>query len=86
MVVGVDATQGALPAMQAGELNVAVLQDAAAQGAGGLDVALALVRGAEVDGPVHVPFDPVAPGNMADHLAMRWGRLLGLVAPLRGSG
>jgi hypothetical protein len=45
VVAGIDATQDALTAMQAGELDVTVFQDAAGQGAGALDAALALARG-----------------------------------------
>ena len=49
VVGGVDATQDALAAMQAGDLDVTVFQDAAGQGAGALDAALKLAKGEKVD-------------------------------------
>jgi hypothetical protein len=45
IVGGIDATADALKAMEAGELDVTVFQDAAGQGKGALDAALALARG-----------------------------------------
>ncbi|MEO6301239.1 MAG: substrate-binding domain-containing protein, partial [Paracoccaceae bacterium] len=48
IVAGVDATQDALAAMQAGELDATVFQDAAGQGKGALDAALALASGKPV--------------------------------------
>lgn len=68
VVVGVDATTEGLQAMQAGELDVTVFQNAKAQGGGGLDAALALVRGETVTSPVYVPFELVTPSNMADYI------------------
>lgn len=68
IVVGVDATADALQAMGAGELDVTAFQNATAQGAGGLDAALALARGEAVESPVHVPFELVTPENMADYV------------------
>ena len=49
VVGGVDATQDALAAMQAGDLDVTVFQDAAGQGGGALDAALQLAKGEKVD-------------------------------------
>ena len=46
-VGGVDATQDALVAMQAGELDVTVFQDAFGQGSGSVDTAIALSKGRE---------------------------------------
>ncbi len=63
-VGGVDATQDALVAMQAGELDVTVFQDAHGQGAGSVDTALALARGEEVDSKVYIPFQLVTPENV----------------------
>ena len=45
VVGGVDATQDALAAMQAGDLDVTVFQDAAGQGKGAVDAALKLAAG-----------------------------------------
>ncbi|MDA7424051.1 substrate-binding domain-containing protein [Thalassococcus lentus] len=67
-VGGVDATQDALVAMQAGDLDVTVFQDAFGQGSGSVDAALALSRGEELDQKVYIPFKLVTPGNVADFL------------------
>lgn len=67
-VGGVDATQDALVAMQAGELDVTVFQDAHGQGAGSVDAALALARGEKVDQKVYIPFKLVTPDNVADFM------------------
>ena len=68
IVAGVDATQDAMAAMQAGDQDVTVFQDAAGQGSGSLDAALALVRGDAVEQKVYVPFLLVTPANVADFL------------------
>lgn len=68
-VGGVDATQDALAAMQAGDLDVTVFQNAKAQGEGALNAALALAKGEEVDRTVWVPFELVTPDNVAEYLA-----------------
>lgn len=64
VVGGVDATQDALVAMQAGDLKVSVFQDAAGQGAGALDAALKLAKGKKVDHKVYIPFQLVTPANI----------------------
>jgi inositol transport system substrate-binding protein len=64
VVGGVDATQDALVAMQAGDLKVTVFQDAAGQGAGALDAALKLSKGEKVERKVYVPFQLVTPANI----------------------
>ncbi|MEQ5872721.1 sugar ABC transporter substrate-binding protein [Sagittula sp. NFXS13] len=66
IVGGIDATQDALLAMAAGELDVTVFQDAAGQGAGALDAALKLANGEDVDTRVYVPFQLVTQENMSD--------------------
>lgn len=68
VVGGVDATQDALAAMQAGDLDVTVFQDAAGQGAGALDAALKLAKGETVDQKVYIPFQLVTPANIGDYL------------------
>ncbi len=68
-VGGVDASQDALVAMQAGDLDVTVFQDAFGQGAGSVDTAIALANGEDVDQKVYIPFKLVTPDNMADFLA-----------------
>jgi len=69
VVGGVDATQDALVAMQAGELDATVFQNAAGQGSGALDAALALARGEAVEQSVWVPFELVTPANIGDYLS-----------------
>ncbi|AZO26702.1 MULTISPECIES: sugar ABC transporter substrate-binding protein [Mesorhizobium] len=64
VVGGVDATQDALAAMQAGDLDVTVFQDAAGQGAGALDAALKLAKGEKVEHKVYIPFQLVTPANI----------------------
>ena len=68
VVGGVDATQDALAAMQAGDLDVTVFQDAAGQGKGALDAAIKLSKGEAVDQKVYIPFQLVTPANINDFL------------------
>ncbi|CAD7051386.1 rhizopine-binding protein [Pseudorhizobium halotolerans] len=67
IVGGVDATQDALAAMEAGDLDVTVFQDAAGQGKGAVDAALKLAKGESVDQKVYIPFQLVTPDNIADY-------------------
>ena len=69
VVGGVDATQDALAALQAGDLDVTVFQDAAGQGAGALDAAIKLSKGEAVEQKVYVPFQLVTAANVADYAA-----------------
>ncbi len=69
LVSGVDATQDALASMQAGELDITVFQNAAAQGGGALDAAVKLAAGEAVEQKVYVPFELVTPANIGDYLA-----------------
>ena len=69
VVGGVDATQDALAAMLAGDLDVTVFQDAAGQGAGALDAAIKLSKGEAVDQKVYIPFQLVTSANVADYAA-----------------
>jgi ABC-type sugar transport system substrate-binding protein len=64
VVGGVDATQDALASMKAGDLKVTVFQDAAGQGKGAVDAALALAAGKPVEKKVYIPFQLVTPANM----------------------
>ncbi len=68
IVGGVDATQDALAAMQAGDLDATVFQDAAGQGTGSLNAALALAKGEAVDQKVYIPFLLVTPDNIGDFI------------------
>lgn len=72
IVGGVDATADALAAMEAGDLEVTVFQNADGQGGGGVEAAVALLNGEPVPnmdemGIVDVPYEPVNPENMADY-------------------
>ncbi len=69
VVAGIDATQGALATMKAGDLDVTVFQDAAGQGKGAVDTAIKLVKGEKVDTKVYIPFQLVTPANMGDYMA-----------------
>lgn len=69
VVGGVDATQDALAAMQAGDLDATVFQNAAGQGQGALDAAVKLAKGEAVDQKVYIPFELVTPKNIGDYLA-----------------
>jgi ABC-type sugar transport system substrate-binding protein len=64
IVGGIDATQDALASMKAGDLKVTVFQDAAGQGKGAVDAALALAAGKPVEKKVYIPFRLVTPANM----------------------
>jgi ABC-type sugar transport system substrate-binding protein len=64
IVGGIDATQDALASMKAGDLKVTVFQDAAGQGKGAVDAALALAAGKPVEKKVYIPFLLVTPANM----------------------
>jgi len=67
-VGGVDATSEALAAMQAGDLEVTVFQDASGQGAGGVQAAVDLVNGKTVADYVDIPYVLVTPANINDYL------------------
>jgi inositol transport system substrate-binding protein len=68
IVGGVDATQDALVAMQAGDLDVTVFQDGAGQGKGAVETAVKLAKGEAVDQKVYIPFLLVTPDNVGDFL------------------
>ncbi|RUM06156.1 substrate-binding domain-containing protein [Rhizobium chutanense] len=67
IVVGIDATQDALVAMAAGDLDATVFQNAKAQSASAVDAAVALAHGNSVDKEVWVPFELVTPKNMTEY-------------------
>jgi inositol transport system substrate-binding protein len=67
-VGGVDATSEALAAMQAGDLEVTVFQDAKGQGKGGVDAAVDLIAGKTVEDFVDIPYVLVTPANIKDYL------------------
>jgi inositol transport system substrate-binding protein len=68
LVGGVDATQDALASMKAGDLKVTVFQNAAGQGKGAVDAALALAAGKPVEKWVKIPFELVTPANLDQYM------------------
>ncbi|PJX12994.1 rhizopine-binding protein [Halomonas sp. 141] len=68
VVAGIDATSDALAAMQAGELDVTVFQNGAAQGEGAIDTIRQLIYGEEVESAVWIPFELVTPDNLGEYV------------------
>ncbi|MEY9380639.1 substrate-binding domain-containing protein [Rhizobium leguminosarum] len=68
VVAGVDATKDALAAIQAGDMQVTVLQSASGQGAMAVDVALKLSKGEKLARENFVPFELVTPENLQSYL------------------
>ena len=67
VVAGIDATPDGLAAMQAGDLDVTVFQNATKQGEVAVQAALAMVKGEPVERNIWVPFEAVTPENLADY-------------------
>ncbi|SDG75089.1 ribose transport system substrate-binding protein [Vibrio xiamenensis] len=65
---GVDATPDALREMQAGNLDVTVLQDAVTQGITAVDVAYRLINGTQTEKTVWIPFRLVTPDNLENFI------------------
>jgi len=68
VVAGVDATDDALAAMVAGDLDVTILQSAVGQGATAVDAAVKLANKEKVPRENNVPFELVTPENIAKYL------------------
>lgn len=68
IIAGIDATTDALSSMEAGDLDVTVFQNGAAQGSGAVEAAIRLINGEEVDQKVWIPFELVTPDNMATYI------------------
>lgn len=68
IVSGIDATQDALRAMEMGELQVTVYQNAKAQGSTAVDTAQKLISGRKTPSTVWVPFELVTPDNVQHYL------------------
>jgi len=69
VVGGVDATADALAAMQAGDLDVTVFQNAKGQGEGAIDTVLKIARGEKVEKKTYIPFELVTKENLAQYTA-----------------
>lgn len=67
VIAGVDATQDALAALEAGDLDVTVYQSAKGQGEGAVDTVLKIARGEAFDAKVGIPFELVTKENLADY-------------------
>lgn len=67
IVAGIDATDDALAAMEAGDLDVTILQSAAGQGATAVDAAIKLANKEKVPRENNVPFELVTPENIAKY-------------------
>ena len=66
LVGGVDATGDALAAMEKGELEVTVFQDAAGQGGGAVAAGVKLAKGEKLDTyNIDIPYQLVTPDNMS---------------------
>lgn len=68
VVAGIDATDDALAAMAAGDLDVTVLQSATGQGGGAVDAAVKLIQKQTVPRENNIPFELVTPQTMAKYL------------------
>lgn len=66
IIAGIDATVDGLAAMSAGDLDVTVFQDAAGQGAGGVDAVRSFLADESVDQKTYIPFQLVTPSNMTE--------------------
>ncbi|WP_020683032.1 substrate-binding domain-containing protein [Marinobacterium rhizophilum] len=64
VIGGVDATQDALAALEAGDLDVTVYQSAKGQGVGAIDTVLKLARNEAVEAKNVVPFELVTKENI----------------------
>ena len=68
LVGGVDASPDALAEMDKGRLNVTVFQNAKGQGEGGIQAAIALARGEQIEQITWIPFELVTPENYKDYM------------------
>ena len=67
VVAGIDATPDGLAAMEAGDLDVTVFQNATKQGEVALATALSMAAGEKAEGNIWIPFEPVTAANMQDY-------------------
>ena len=67
VVAGIDATPDGLAAMEAGDLDVTVFQNATKQGEVALATALAMAGGEAAEGNIWIPFEPVTRDNLQDY-------------------
>lgn len=67
IVAGIDGTPDAFDAMEAGDLDITVFQDAEGQAKGAVDAALAIIGGADLPGYTDIPFITITPDNLAQY-------------------
>ncbi len=67
VIAGIDATADGLAAMEAGQIDVTVYQNATGQGERAVKAAVAAAAGETVEAEHWIPFEPVTPENMADY-------------------
>lgn len=70
VVGGIDATADGLAAMQMGDLDVTVFQDAAGQGRGSIDAVLKLIAGESLERQIYIPFELVTQENIDQYLSI----------------
>ncbi|WP_428243127.1 sugar ABC transporter substrate-binding protein [Gynuella sp.] len=68
VIAGIDATPDGLRAMESGDLDITVYQNASEQGAVSIRVAQKLVAGQAVPRNIWIPFELVTPANMEQYL------------------
>jgi ABC-type sugar transport system substrate-binding protein len=68
VIAGIDATPDGLAAMQAGDIDVTVFQNATRQGEEAVKAAAAMAAGQPVEGALWVPFELVTPEGMAAYV------------------
>mgnify|MGYP001401684187 CR=1 FL=1 len=68
VIAGVDATRDGLLAVQNGELDLTVFQNARQQGISALDAVLKLANGESVERENFIPFELVTSDNLQDYL------------------
>lgn len=64
VVAGIDATPDGLAAMEAGDLDVTVFQNATKQGEVALDTAVGMAAGEGAERNIWIPFEPVTTENL----------------------
>jgi len=67
VVTGVDATSDALKFIEEGRLDMTVFQNGGAQGRGGVQAAMKLIKGEQVPKFHEIPFDPVTKENYSKY-------------------
>lgn len=68
VIAGIDATPDALTAMQSGDIDITVFQDARGQGKRAIEVAAEMIKNEPLsERAVYIPFELVTPANMAQY-------------------